>query len=234
MSAISDAITWLNDPLNWQGRTGIPALTGEHLAISGIAVGAACLVAWPIAIWLGHGHRAGALTSVISTVSRAVPTLALLTLFAATPIGFGDPATTVALTLFAVPPLLTNAYVGVREVDKDVVEAARGMGLAPTQVLWSVEIPLALPLIAAGFRTAAVQVVATASLAALVGGGGLGEIVNNGFGLQRPGQIVAGAFLIAILALVTESVLAGVQRAVTPGRDRRSFFRRGVLRRTTA
>jgi osmoprotectant transport system permease protein len=234
MSTVGDAVTWLNDPANWQGRNGILGLTGEHLAISGIAVGAACLVAWPIAIWLGHQHRAGGLTGVISTVSRAVPTLALLTLFAATPIGFGDPAATVALAVFAVPPLLTNAYVGVREVDRDVVEAARGMGLSPPQVLWKVEVPLALPLIAAGLRTAAVQVVATASLAALVGGGGLGEIVNDGFGLQRPDRILAGAFLLAVLALLTELVLAGAQRAVTPGRDLRALLRRGVLRRRTA
>ncbi|HSV67788.1 MAG TPA: ABC transporter permease subunit [Mycobacteriales bacterium] len=234
MSAVGDAITWLNDPGNWRGRDGVPHLAVEHLTISGVAVGAACLVAWPVAIWLGHLGRAGGLTGVISTVSRAVPTLALLTLFAATPIGFGDPATTVALAVFAVPPLLTNAYVGVREVDPDVVEAARGMGLSPAQVLAKVEIPLALPLIAAGLRTAAVQVVATASLAALVGGGGLGVIVNDGFGLQRPGQILAGAVLIALLALATELALAGLQRLTTPGRSRRVIVGRGVLRRRPA
>jgi osmoprotectant transport system permease protein len=234
MSAFGDAYTWINDPVNWRGRNGVPHLFGEHLAISGLAVGAACVIAWPIAVWLGHLGRAGGLTSVLSTVSRAVPTLALLTLFAATPIGFGDPATVVALTIFAVPPLLTNAYVGVREVDRDVVEAARGMGLSPLQVLTRVELPLALPLIAAGFRTAAVQVVATASLAALVGGGGLGVIVSDGFGRQLTGQVVAGAFLIALLALLTEVVLAGLQRSVTPGRERSGLLRRAVLRRRPA
>jgi osmoprotectant transport system permease protein len=231
MSAVGAAVTWLNDPLNWRGRSGVPHLLGEHLAISGLAVGAACLVAWPVAIWLGHIGRAGGLTGLLSTVSRAVPTLALLTLFAATPIGFGDPATVVALAVFAVPPLLTNAYVGIREVDRDVVEAATGMGLSPWQVLARVELPLALPLIAAGFRTAAVQVVATASLAALVGGGGLGVIVNNGFGRQFPGQILAGAFLIALVALLTEVALGMLQRSVTPGRQP---ARRALLRRRAA
>jgi osmoprotectant transport system permease protein len=232
MSALGDAVTWLNDPVNWRGRNGVPHLLVEHLEITAIAVGVACVVAWPIAVWLGHLGRGSGLTSVLSTVSRAVPTLALLTLFAATPIGFGDPATVVALTVFAIPPLLTNAYVGVREVDRDVVEAARGMGLSPMQVLRKVELPLALPLIAAGFRTATVQVVATASLAALVAGGGLGVIVNDGFGRQRPGQIIAGALLIAALALVTEILLAGVQRAVTPGRQQTRTIRRTWLRRT--
>ena len=231
MSAFGDAVTWINDPVNWRGRFGVPHLLLEHLAISGVAVGAACVVAWPVAIWLGHLGRAGLLTSSLSTVSRAVPTLALLTIFAATPIGFGDRATMVALAVFAIPPLLTNAYVGMREVDRDVVEAARGMGLSSWQVVRKVEVPLALPLIAAGFRTAAVQVVATASLAALVAGGGLGVIVNDGFGRQRPGQILAGAVLIALLAVITEVALAGVQRAVTPGRQQTRTIRRTVLRR---
>src|SRR5437773_2844483 len=130
VSAVGDAVTWLNDPANWRGASGVPHLFAEHLAISGLAVGAACVVAWPVAIWLGHLGRVGGLTGMLSTVSRAVPTLALLTLFAATPIGFGDRATVVALAVFAVPPLLTNAYVGIREVDRDVVEAATGMGLS--------------------------------------------------------------------------------------------------------
>ncbi|MBI1759288.1 MAG: ABC transporter permease [Actinobacteria bacterium] len=230
MNPFGDAVGWLTDPLNWHGHRGVPALTAEHLAISGIAVGLACGLAWPTAVWLGHLGRGGGLVAVLSTVSRAVPTLALLTLFAATPIGFGDRATVVALAVFAVPPLVSYAHVGVREVDRDVVEAARGMGMSAAQVLWRVEIPLALPLIATGFRTAAVQVVATASLAALVGGGGLGTIVNDGFGLQRPGEVMAGAFLIALLALVIEVGLATLQRALAPGRAA-GMIGRTVLRK---
>ena len=227
MNSFGAALTWLNDPLNWQGPQGVPHLTWEHLYISGFAVGIAALIAMPLALGLGHNGRGGGFTVVLTNVSRAVPTLALLTVFSATAIGFGNRATIIALAVFAIPPLLTNTYVGIREVDPDVVEAARGMGLSGSSVLLRVELPLAVPLIAAGFRTAAVQVVATATLAALVGGGGLGVIINTGFGQQDRGQIVAGGILVATLALVTELVLALVPRWVTPGRDR-SRLRRQV------
>ena len=226
MSVLREAFVWLNDPLNWQGRSGVPYLTLEHLAISVTAVLLAALVALPAALWLGHRGRGGGLVVALGNVSRAVPTLALLTIFAATPVGFGNRATTLALAAFAVPPLLANAYVGVRGVAPDVVEAAWGVGLSDREVLLRVELPLALPLIAAGFRTAGVQVVATATLAALVGGGGLGQIVNNGFGLQDYGQLLAGGVLVAGLAMLTELVLAAVQWALTPGRARRRTARR--------
>jgi osmoprotectant transport system permease protein len=234
MSALGDAVTWLNDPLNWQGNNGIPHLTWEHVYISGLAVGIAAVVALPVALVLGHTGRGGGLTVLITNVSRAIPTLALLTVFAATAIGFGNRATIIALAIFAVPPLLTNTYVGVRGVDPDIVEAARGMGLSERLVLARVELPLALPLIAAGFRTAAVQVVATATLAALVGGGGLGTIINSGFGRQDQGQIVAGGVLVALLALLTEGLLALVQRAVTPGTALRPGRRTAVPAREAA
>lgn len=224
MNLLGDAFVWLNDPLNWQGPAGIPFLTYEHLYISFFAVLIAAVVAVPTALALGHVGRGGGLTVVVSNVSRAIPTLALLTIFAATAIGFGNRATIIALAVFAVPPLLTNTYVGIREVDRDVVEAARGMGLSERSVLLRVELPLAVPLIAAGFRTAAVQVVATATLAALVGGGGLGRIITDGFGQQDRPQILAGGILVALLALLTEGVLALVQRAVTPGRDRKPLL----------
>jgi osmoprotectant transport system permease protein len=221
MNALRDAFVWLNDPLNWQGPAGVPRLTLEHLSISFAAVLIAAAVALPLAVVLGHRGTGGGFTVVLTNVSRAVPTLALLTVFAVTPIGFGNRATVIALAVFAVPPLLTNTYVGIRGVDAEVVEAARGMGLTGWQVLRSVEVPLAVPLIAAGFRTAAVQVVATATLAALVAGGGLGTIINSGFGQQDRAQIIAGGILVAAAALATEGLLALVQRAVTPGRTRR-------------
>lgn len=233
MNLLGDAFVWLNDPLNWQGRAGIPFLTYEHLYISFFAVLIAAVIAVPTALALGHVGRGGGLTVVVSNVSRAIPTLALLTIFAATAIGFGNRATIIALAVFAVPPLLTNTYVGIREVDRDVVEAARGMGLSERSVLLRVELPLAVPLIAAGFRTAAVQVVATATLAALVGGGGLGRIITDGFGQQDRPQILAGGILVALLALLTEGALALVQRAVTPGRDRKPLLP-GVRRSESA
>ncbi|MGZ4596834.1 MAG: ABC transporter permease [Actinomycetes bacterium] len=234
MSVLDQALVWLNDPLNWQGRNGVPYLTWEHVYISAMAVGLGALVALPLALFLGHTGRGGGLTVVITNVSRAIPTLALLTVFAATAIGFGNRATILALAVFAVPPLLTNTYIGVRGVDADIVEAARGMGLSESSILRRVELPLALPLVAAGFRTASVQVVATAGLAALVGGGGLGTIINNGFGQQDQGEIVAGGILVALLALLTEGTLALVQRAVTPGRTRRVRRRTGPKPREAA
>ncbi len=215
MSTLSDAIVWLNDPQNWQGTDGVPHRVSEQLAITAIAVGVGALVALPVAFLMGHRGRGGGAVVVLSNLSRAVPTYGLLVLFAGTSVGFGNPAATVALVFFAVPPLLANAFTGIRGVDRDVLEAARGMGLSELQVLLRVEVPLALPLIVAGVRTAAVQVIATAPLSALVGGGTLGVVIRSGFGTQRYGQVVAGGILVALLALLTEAVLLGVQRLVT-------------------
>ena len=217
MSAFGEAIVYLNDPFNWSRRGGITELLGEHVAISVIAVLAAWVIAFPIAVALGTSGRGGGAVVVLSNVSRAVPTLALLTLFAVSPIGFGNRATTIALAVFAIPPILANSYVGFRGVDADVREAARAMGMTRSQVIRRVDLPLALPLIMTGLRTATVQVVATASLAALVGGGGLGRLVRLGFGQQNYGLIIAGALLIAVLAVVTELLLVLLSWAVTPG-----------------
>ena len=227
MSILSEAFVWLNDPLNWQGREGVPRLATEQLGITAAAVGIGAVLALPTALVLGHYRRGGGFVVALGNLSRAVPTYALLTIFASTAIGFGNRATTVALTVFAIPPLLANAYTGVRQVDPDVVESARGMGLSEMQLLRKVELPLAVPLIAAGFRTAVVQVLATATLAAFVGGGTLGLIITNGFGTQDYGKVVAGGLLVAVLAVAADLVLVGVERAVTPGRAHR-------LRRRTA
>jgi osmoprotectant transport system permease protein len=232
MNDFARALVYLNDPYNWT-RTdgnGILHLLGEHLAISLVAVAAAAVVALPLGLWLGHSGRGGGFVVALSNVSRAIPVLALLTVFAVTPIGFGDTATTIALAVFALPPILTNTYVGFRQVDPDVQEAARAMGMHPRQVVLRAELPLALPLVMTGLRTATVQVVATASLAALVGGGGLGTLIDLGFGQQDYGLMIAGAILVALLALLTELVLVALSWAVTPG-PRRSPFRRPRLRR---
>ena len=231
MNDFSRAIVYLNDPFNWS-RTdgnGIWHLTGEHMAISLIAVAVAAAITLPIGLWLGHSGRGGGFVVALSNVSRAIPVLALLTVFAVTPIGFGDTATTIALAVFAMPPILTNTYVGFRLVDPDVREAARAMGMTPRQVVLRAELPLALPLVMTGLRTATVQVVATATLAALVGGGGLGTLINLGFGQQDYGLMIAGAILVAVLALLTELVLVVLSWAVAPG-PRRSPFRRLRLR----
>lgn len=225
MSGFGDAVVYLNDPLNWTRRGGILELLGEHLAISVVAVLAALVLAVPLGIAVAESGRGSGAVVVLSNVSRAVPTLALLTLFAVSPIGFGNEATAIALAVFAFPPILTNTFVGFRGVDTDVREAARGMGMTRRQVVGRVAFPLALPLVMTGVRTAAVQVVATAGLAALVGGGGLGRIVNLGFGQQDYGQIIAGAILIAALALLTEAALVLLTRLVTPSARRASPLR---------
>ncbi|SDF57928.1 ABC transporter permease [Klenkia brasiliensis] len=218
MNVFGDAVRFLNDPFNWtRPGSGILDLLVQHLQISGAAVALALLVALPLGIWLGHTGRGGAFTVALSNIGRAVPTLAILTIFAVTPIGFGPQATTLALALFAIPPVLTNTYVGFRQVDRDVVEAAGAMGMTGRQVTFRAELPLAMPLLMTGVRTAAVQVVATATLAALVAGGGLGRIINLGFGQQNYGQVVAGAIVVAALAVLTELVFVALSWLLTPG-----------------
>ncbi|WP_222192481.1 ABC transporter permease [Modestobacter italicus] len=225
MNLLQDAVRYLNDPFNWTRANGIVELLGQHLRISALAVLAAMAIGIPVGALLGHVGRGGGFAVALSNVSRAVPTLALLTVFAVTPIGFGPTATTIALALFAVPPVLTNTYVGFRGVDRDVVEASRAMGMSGRQVLLRAELPLATPLMMTGVRTAAVQVVATATLAALVAGGGLGRIITLGFRQQDYGAVLAGAIVVAVLALLTELLLAAVSWALTPGEKRLPFGR---------
>ena len=231
VNELQAAIRYLNDPFNWTRTNGIFDLAAQHLRISVIAVAVAMVIGIPLGALLGHTGRGGGFTVALSNVSRAVPTLALLTVFAVTPIGFGPTATTIALALFALPPVLTNTYIGFRGVDRDVVEASRAMGMNGRQVLLRAELPLAVPLVMTGVRTAAVQVVATATLAALVAGGGLGRIITLGFRQQDYGAVLAGAILVAVLAVATELLLAVVSWLVTPGPRRLRVGR--VRTRTT-
>ncbi|MDN4479843.1 ABC transporter permease [Demequina muriae] len=231
MSTLSEAWAYLTTAENWTGANGITtptfdggwrfaqdsiiALTLEHLWMSFAAVALAVVVALPLGVFLGHVRKGGAVTVVTSNVSRAVPTLALLTLFAASAIGFGNNAVILAAAIFAFPPILSNAFTGMADVDPDIREAALGQGMTRFQVATRVELPLAVPLIAAGLRTAAVQTVATVPLAALVAGGGMGVIINTGLATQRYGQVLAGAVLVAAVALVTDGVMARIQHAAT-------------------
>jgi osmoprotectant transport system permease protein len=218
-----NTIQWLLTGEHWQGPDGIPTRFLQHVKITVLAVGLACVFALPAGLWLGHKRRGGFFAVNVSNIGRAIPTLAILIIFAATDaIGIGDRAAIYALAIFALPPILTNTYVGMLGVDRDVIEASRGMGMRERQVLFRVEVPLAMPLIAAGLRTATVQVVATATLAALVAGGGLGRFIVDGFGLQDRPQVYAGAVLVAALAILTEVVLGAFERQVTPGKRRRS------------
>ncbi|MGA8112110.1 MAG: ABC transporter permease [Actinocatenispora sp.] len=219
MNVVNQAWIWLNDPLNWTNSDGILALTWQHLWISAVAVAIGCMVAWPVGIWLGHLGRGSSVTVAVANLTRAVPTLALLSIFPLTFLGFGSWSAIIALAIFAVPPLLGNAVLGLREVDPSARDAAYGMGLSSWQVLWQVELPLSVPYLATGFRTAAVQVVATATLAALVGGPGLGAIISQGFGLglaSGGGQVLAGGLLVVALCLIVEGLLVFGERAVTP------------------
>lgn len=215
---MSGTVDWLLDGSHWTGPAGVPHRLFEHVEITLAAVALACLIALPIGLVLGHLRRGGLVAINVSNIGRAVPTFAVLVIFASTStIGIGNKAAVYALAIFAIPPILTNTYVGMEGVDADAVEAARGMGMSERQVLSRVELPLALPLIAAGLRTATVQVVATATLAALVAGGGLGRFVVDGFSTQDRPQIYAGALIVALLCVLTEFALGMVQRRLTPG-----------------
>ena len=225
-TVVGAAVGWLVDPANYSGTGSIPARLWQHVWISGLAVLLASAVALPVALVLGHLGRGGALASTVANLGRAVPTLAVLVLLVLSPEPFGIrnvvTCTVVALVLFAVPPILTNAYAGIRGVDADLVEAARGMGLTGPQVMFRVELPLAVPLVVAGLRIATAQVIATATIAAIIAGPGLGRFITAGFGNQDTPQLIGGAFLVASFAVVVEVAFQLLQRRLTPARTSRT------------
>ncbi|MET7975252.1 ABC transporter permease [Streptomyces mirabilis] len=213
MNALTGVWDWLGDPTHWSGDDGVWHRLAQHLVLTVVCLVISCLVALPVALVLGHLGKGGALAVNISNIGRAVPTFAVLVLLLLTPLGkWGEGPTVVALVLFAVPPLLTNAYVGMREVDRSVVRSARGMGMTGRQMLLHVELPLSLPMVMNGVRIAAVQLVATATIAALAGGGGLGRIITAGFNLASTPQVVAGAILVAVFALIVEGIFEIAER----------------------
>jgi osmoprotectant transport system permease protein len=215
MSLLLSTWQWLTDPSHWQGIDGIPTRLGEHvhLSVESVAIGA--LIALPVGIVLGHYGRFGNLAINISNLGRAVPSFGILVI-AFEVFGLGDLPIVIALTALAVPPMVTNTYVAMREVDPDIKDAARGMGYCELAQVFRVELPLAVPLIMAGVRTSAVQVVATATLAALVAGGGLGRYIVDGLARNDNPRTLAGALLVAALALSTELSLAALQRVMVP------------------
>jgi osmoprotectant transport system permease protein len=215
MSLLRQVWSWFGDSAHWHGSNGIPVRLAEHVQISveSVVIGAA--IALPVGILLGHYGRFGNLAINISNTGRAIPSFGLLVV-AFQIFGLGDGPIILALTALAIPPMVTNSYVGLREVDPDVKDAARGMGYRDLAQLVRVELPLAVPLIMAGIRTSAVQVVATATLAALVAGGGLGRYIVDGYATQKYDVMVVGAVLVAALALVTEVSLWGLQQLLVP------------------
>ena len=215
MSFIGQVVQWFLDPAHWQGDAGILHRTYEHVLMSGLSVLTAAVIALPVGIAIGHFGRGGILAINVSNIGRAVPSFAVLVI-AVQLFGIGALPAFIALVALAIPPMVTNSYIGMREVDHDVREAARGMGMRERALLLRVELPIALPLIMAGIRTSAVNVVATATLAALVAWGGLGRFIVDGLGLQDYPMLFAGAVMVALLSLIVEFSLAGVQRLSTP------------------
>ncbi len=204
------------DGVEFVGENGafVWTKTVEHLMLSGAAIGVALLIAIPLGVLLGHVHRGSFLAINVGNVGRALPSLALIA-FGLPLFGISFTNVLVALVVLAVPPMLTNAYVAVDGVDPEAVEAARGMGMTGMQIVRRIELPLALPLIFAGIRTAAVYVVATATIAAIAGGGGLGDIIVNQASYRLRGVIGASLCVVA-LALAVDLVFAALQRLVTP------------------
>jgi osmoprotectant transport system permease protein len=221
VSFLQDVAHWFNDPAHWRGTNGIPNRLVEHIQYSLVAVVAAIILAVPVSVWLGHKRRFGTVAVNVSNVGRAIPSFAILVLgtqqfgLLEFPI-MGSFTTFVALVALAVPPLVTNSYVAVAEVPDEVRDAARGMGMGEREILRRVELPMAVPLLMAGVRTASVQVVATATIAAFVGAGGLGRFIIDGRAIFDNTEIFAGAALVAALSLCTELALGGTQRWLTP------------------
>jgi osmoprotectant transport system permease protein len=211
----AEVIEWFTDPANWSGSFGVPARTLEHLQITAAAMAVAAGIALPVGMYIGHRRRFELLIVSVGNIGRALPSFGLLLLFVIA-MGLGDAPIVLTMTLLAIPPILINTYVGVQAVDPDTLEAARGMGTTELGVLARIELPLAAPVIMAGLRIATVQVIATATLAAVAGGGGLGRYILDGFAGGDDAQTFSGAVLVAGLALAIDGAFLLLQRLVAP------------------
>ena len=244
MTLLREVVALLTDPGTYSGRFALQVLLLQHLAYTVISTGLAAAVAVPLGLWIGHRRRGDAIVVAAASLGRAVPDFGII-LLAFLVFGLSSINVILALVALAVPPILVNTFVGVRQVDADARDAAVGVGMTGLQVLARVELPLAVPLIMTGLRTSAVQVVATATLGAYTGLGGLGRLIFDGFaagatrGNPPPGlaRVVVGSVLVALFAVATELLLARAERAVTPqgllaGRapERASGDRGAVLR----
>jgi osmoprotectant transport system permease protein len=224
-SALQQLWDFLSTADSWWGPNGLVALTWAHVKLSLTATTIAVGLALPAGVYLGHIKRGGVVAVSLVNIGRAIPTFAVIALVFPLSLrwgfGLGFWPTCFALVLLAIPPVFTNVYTGVRDVDAGIVEAARGMGMSGSQVLRKVEIPNGLPLIITGVRVAAVQVVATATLAALVGYKDLGTLILRGFSTQNDGLLLSGALLVALLSILTDAGLGLVERLATPWRRKR-------------
>jgi len=225
MELFGDAITWLTQGANWTDpRNGILLRLWEHVTLSIVAIGAATLIALPIGLWIGHTGRGAGPVIGVANVGRAVPSVGWLGIVFPIALvllgrgGIGFVPAVIALTALGIPPIVTNTYAGMRGVDADLVEAGRGMGMRDSELVRRVEVPVALPVILAGIRISAVQIVATATLAAIVGGGTLGHFIVQGIFTRDLDRVVGAAILVAGLAIGTELIFSAIERrAVSPG-----------------
>jgi len=217
MSLLDNVFPFLTDGANWTGTFGIPHRLQQHLVYIGIALAISIVIAVPVGLLIGHTGRGAFLAINIGNAARSLPTLGLLTLVVLV-VGIGLTPVLVALVVLAVPPILTSTYAGIRAVDPAVTDAGRCMGMTEWRVLRGIELPLALPLMLAGLRSAVLQVVATATIAAYVALGGLGRFLIDGLANRDYREMVAGAVLVALLAIGLDLLLLGVQRlVVSPG-----------------
>lgn len=223
------AIEYLLEADNWTGERGIGTYLVQQLLLTVTSLVVAVVLGLPLAMWLGHIGKGGFLAINITNIGRAVPVFAVLIVLSIGPIGakeFGPYgraglATLIALILFALPPIITNAYVGVRQVDRDLVEASQGMGMSGWQIFRTIELPLSTPVVLTGVRLALVQVWATATIAALVAGPGLGRIITRGFDNRRTYEVLAGAILVGVVALLLEGLAVLAERWADPMREAR-------------
>jgi osmoprotectant transport system permease protein len=222
MGVLAKAFDFMTSAANYHGQGGIPTRLWEHVQMSLFSLGIATIIALPVGLLVGHRRKGGFFAITVGNLGRALPSFGILAIVFPLTLRYlhvgslGFVATLMTLILLAIPPIMMNTFVGTREVDRDTIEAARGMGLGGTQILMRVELPLAAPLIVAGLRTAATAVVATATLGALVSWGGLGRFIVDGLAQGDKGQLVAGAVLVASLAVATEAMFALLQRAISP------------------
>jgi osmoprotectant transport system permease protein len=221
-------LAYVTDAASWQGETGIPNRLLEHLAISLLAVLTASALALPLGFYIGHTGRLQLLGINIANIGRAIPSYALMVMLLPVMLGLApvlgyDPRlglrflpVFLAMVLLAIPPILVATYAGLQDVDRELTESSRGMGLTERQILQQVELPLALPVIVGGFRIALLQVIATATIGAFLAGGGLGRFIIDGIARRDDGMLYAGVLLVAVLAIGTDVLLSWLQRRLTP------------------
>jgi osmoprotectant transport system permease protein len=215
MSFLTFAFDWLKSPQQWSGPDSIPIRVLQHLGYTALSLLIAAVIALPVGLLIGHFNRGGFAAINTANVWRAIPTLGLLILMVIL-LGFSALTWLIPLVVLGIPPILINTYEGIAGVDPDLKDAARGMGMTQWQVLWKVELPVAIPLIMLGLRTAAIFVVATATIAAEIGLGGLGRYIIDGLASNNYGEVAGGAAVIVVLALVIQAVFVGLRRLVVP------------------